>query len=464
MPNATLFRYSLTIDNRRWQNYAFRFFLIAAVLFMLFQYHGSALFSPGTTTAAGLKFFVAIAHLNLLFISLVGVCLFSSVITEEKEVNAVNLLLMTGLTPLTLLLSKSSSKLILGVMLLAAQMPFTILAATLGGVGERQIFACYASFLTYLFYVCNLSLLSSVLCRRTGQAVTLTFILLVLGSFDWLGLGLSPFIRVSSVLTTGFNGGIFAGQCVSCALAGAGCFLASLALFNRFTREAVAPGTETSISFEGLRKLKWFRPGRVNGRVFTWKDFHFMAGGRAAIWMRIVFFTGFIALLVALTVAGQFAAANTGDVIIMGAMVVMTLDVIIFSSRVLRRELADNTLSLIALVPIDLRTIIWDKYKAVFPVLVPSTCCLAFGLVAEVLSGEIPFGWGFGVLALALNLIFFAYLIIYSSIAFKAGGAAMAVGMYLLCVTIFGLCGVLAVFIGPFYLHRLIIRKLREKL
>ena len=52
---------------------------------------------------------------------------------EEKEEQTLGLLRMTGLSPLSILLGKSTSRLCGALLLLAAQFPFTIFAVTLGG-------------------------------------------------------------------------------------------------------------------------------------------------------------------------------------------------------------------------------------------------------------------------------------------------------------------------------------------
>jgi hypothetical protein len=58
----------------------------------------------------------------------------------------------------------------LASLLLAAQILFTLLAVTLGGVSLEQDFQGYAVLGATLFFLCNLALLCSVLCRTTLRA------------------------------------------------------------------------------------------------------------------------------------------------------------------------------------------------------------------------------------------------------------------------------------------------------
>ena len=88
-----------------------------------------------------------------------------------------------------------------GVMLLAAQLPFTMLAVTLGGVSNQQIFAAYAVLAAYMLLVFSLALLGSVLFQRARQAASFTFFVL-------LGFFLAPvMIRALFELTEWFRPG-----------------------------------------------------------------------------------------------------------------------------------------------------------------------------------------------------------------------------------------------------------------
>ena len=113
----------------------------------------------------------AIIVLQMLAITFIGLSYFASAIAEEKEEQTLGLLRMTDLNPLSILLGKSTSRLCGALLLLAAQFPFTIFAVTLGGVSLWQIAAVYCTVGAFIFLLCNVALLGSVLARRTAGAV-----------------------------------------------------------------------------------------------------------------------------------------------------------------------------------------------------------------------------------------------------------------------------------------------------
>jgi len=156
---------ALNVDSRKLVTYLGRLILVFLVAFFLLI----ATFSPSRVGAPGLQFFEFVVWLTLLCISAAGVFLFSSVITEEKEEMMLGLLKMTGLNPLSIILGKSSSHILGGVLLLLAPFPFTLLAITLGGVALGQVIAAYCTMLSYLLFLGGLALFCSVCTRRTER-------------------------------------------------------------------------------------------------------------------------------------------------------------------------------------------------------------------------------------------------------------------------------------------------------
>jgi len=116
----------------------------------------------GWANAPGLRFFEVVVAVDLVFVILAGVSYFSSAISEEKEEMTLGLLRMTNLNPLSILLGKSTSRLCAAILLFVAQIPFTLLAITLGGISLHQVFAAYLTLAAFLVFVSNLALLASV--------------------------------------------------------------------------------------------------------------------------------------------------------------------------------------------------------------------------------------------------------------------------------------------------------------
>ena len=169
-PLLALFTRSLREDTRSKSTYWARAGLAAFMLVVM----GMAAFARATGGAPGLVFLKSAAWLQTMFLTISGLGYFGSAITEEKEDETLGLLRMTNLSPLSILLGKSTSRLCGALLLLAAQLPFTFMAVTLGGVSPRQVLAAYCTLGAYTFLLCNLALLASVIMPRTVTAAACT--------------------------------------------------------------------------------------------------------------------------------------------------------------------------------------------------------------------------------------------------------------------------------------------------
>ena len=124
-----LFFRSLRGDSRSvWVHLAWLFLLLVIYIALWFaQVQADYLGAPGR------NFFRYVIYLNAIFVTLLGVSYFSSAISEEKEEDTLGLMTMAGISPLGILLGKSTTRLFQVFLLLALQYPFTLLAITLGG-------------------------------------------------------------------------------------------------------------------------------------------------------------------------------------------------------------------------------------------------------------------------------------------------------------------------------------------
>lgn len=102
-------------------------------------------------TAPGQQVLILVVMVNFFAIAIFGLSTFASAITEEKEDDTLGLLQMTRLNPLAILLGKSTARLCEGLLLLAVQIPFTMLCITLGGVSMDQVLRCFAILAAFLF-------------------------------------------------------------------------------------------------------------------------------------------------------------------------------------------------------------------------------------------------------------------------------------------------------------------------
>src|SRR5262245_1164330 len=159
-----------------------------AVLFVLFLIWSNQ--RREDLSAAGLWLLGVLAGVNLAAGTVIGLGTFCSAITEEKEEDTIGLMLMTRLNPLAILLGKSTARLASGLLFVVAQIPFTMLCVTMGGVTIEQVLRVYGILAAYLVFLCNLGLFFSVICRRTAAAVGLSVASL-------LGLYAIPFVMVT---------------------------------------------------------------------------------------------------------------------------------------------------------------------------------------------------------------------------------------------------------------------------
>ncbi|MGH7127123.1 MAG: hypothetical protein ACREIV_01050, partial [Planctomycetaceae bacterium] len=167
---------SLRTETRALLPHLMRFFLVAVIFWALAMAHLNQ-FSFG---APGLQFFELISYMNFVFITIGGVSIFATCLTEEKEEMTLGLLRMAGLNPISILLGKAVPRLVTASLLLTAQVPFTLLAITLGGVTLSQVWAAYLALLAYLCLVASIGVFSSVWCRRSSSASWMTSTILAL--------------------------------------------------------------------------------------------------------------------------------------------------------------------------------------------------------------------------------------------------------------------------------------------
>ena len=485
-PLLALFNRSLRLDARARSTYLVRAGLVAFVLIVLFN-TASTLAYVG---APGLSFFYAIVEINLWFITLTGLSYFASAIAEEKEETTLGLLRMTDLNAVSILLGKSTSRLCGALLLLLAQLPFTLLAVTLGGVSLTQIFAAYVALFSYLILLSSVALFASVACPRTSSAAVLTggllFVMFVVPYWlmawigIWVKLGIlidgnwfvrgvnlvcaglvnaAPFTRINAILTTGFAGKIVSYQCVADLVLGAAFFVLAWLSFERFAREQkeLAPSRAwlATARRSPLRRLG-FTAGRARTGLAAvrWKDFHFINGGRAAIVFRLLVFTAFGAWLwhqMAKQYAGrswvfEFAIPFT---IIMS--LVLVLEITIDASRIFRLEVRDRTWSSLALLPMSLRTLAYQKILAALlakiPTLLilsaPATLLLAERLNASWHSSDFWVGFVMVLFYLGCLVIFQVHLTAYLSLRIKRGALPLAgVISYIGNTVLFGLTAV----------------------
>ena len=405
-----LFIRSIREDTRAKLPVLLRVALIGIILLIIWSSHRNFTQS----SAPGLHFFTSVMELNLGFIALAALSLFPSAITEEKEDETLPLLRMTNLNPLSILLGKSTARLLSALLLLAVQIPFTLLAITLGGISFAQILSAYAILAATTFFLCNLALLASVISRTTLRAsilvgVTGVVLYIVLPAFasarsigrifsggnttqTWWDT-LSAFIINANPMVATFQlsssfGVLRVNGTPSIAfalIAGALCFLLAWLLFDRF-----CSGTEATL---GRRKKATPRASArpQNSRVWqrwpiVWKEMHHTIGGRRGFWKRLA--------LAAAIYLGAFLFTGTlhmtirkehwevtSSITLFIIAVLIAIEITLAAARLFGQERQEQTLSSLITLPWSIGRIVREKILGILPALAP---WLLLALVASI--------------------------------------------------------------------------------
>lgn len=465
-PLLALFNRSLREDTRSRFTYISRAGLVLVILLFLWISHQTM----GWSGAPGLTFFSQVLYINVVFVTLVGVSYFASAIAEEKEETTLGLLRMTSLSPLSILLGKSTSRLFGALLLLVAQIPFTLLAITLGGVSVHQIAAAYWTLGAYTFLLCNLALFFSVVCRRTATAAVLTIVVLsvfyfgpplvgalagISNSVGWISAGTeqgvnaglawlseaSPFSRLGEILITGFSDRSVGYQVISNLAAGVFCFLASWAGFDFFTRDMseAAPRRGVVRRTSRLRMLRASRPWK---NALAWKEFHFTFQGRLGLVIQTLVYGVLIGVFSWMIVGNggwdDLLWSGLGGVMLWIGAIGGLVGLGHAAARVFAQEVRWKTLSSLAALPMSMRRIAYCKVEGALLSVVPAfvlVCLGGFLVLAEEGSNLLPSSGTlifvfiqFVVLAI-VEAILFPHLVAWLSLKIKHGSLPLGIAI-----------------------------------
>lgn len=459
---SALLTRALRLEARLMRSHVFRIVFAGLIFACLMWAHVTAV----SFGAPGRHFFRSIAFLNLALITLAGVSLFATAVSEEKEDGTLGLLKMAGLSPLAILLGKSTTRLFSAALLLFAQLPFTLLAVTLGGVTAHQILAAYAALLAYMVFVANLALFFSTSCRRSGDAggMAALVLLVLLGGPPLLRTALNPWVaggttapfvrsavetldrldelsvvhRLQTMLTTGFSEPVVSRQVVVCLVGGVGCFLLSWLTFDWFTRntEPLPPKRVSPLPRIGL--LRHLGIPRTWTNALMWKDFHFIAGGQALLFAKFFVYGLAAAVVVAYLIdrsQGQFDPDQCGEGVLTLAAAGLGLELSLYAARIFHDELKWKTHAVLMMLPISTLRIAYSKLAGCVLGLLPGILYLGAGILLApdsfidiLVSRE---AW-----AAVVVFILFLHLTALFSLYVKWGALPLAIGV----LVVFNFC------------------------
>jgi ABC-type transport system involved in multi-copper enzyme maturation permease subunit len=389
-PLIALFTRSLREDARLRSTYVLRGLLVAMVLFFLVISQAS----ERMARPVGLEFFRQVLWIDLFILCVVGLTYFSSAITEEKEDDTLGLLRMTDLSPLAILLGKSTARLIQTLLLIAAQLPFMLVAVTMGGLALAQVFAGFAMLLGFSFFLANLGLLWSVVAQRTAGAAVCTGLSLAAFTFlpPWIlhsaavshasprdslerffvgWLHATPPGRLGEILATGFSGPAIGWHFLINVVLGLACFALAWLLFERcadsgepdFAAPALAaPASAPARSGPAPIVTS---SGRADIPAIPWKDFHFTSFGIGGVVLKAI---GAIALCAVSVGFASRSLSRTEALPIGMAMLFLNglfllLCLAIDAGRIFKIERRDQTLSALLILPHTAASIVWQKVR-----------------------------------------------------------------------------------------------------
>lgn len=461
LPVLALLTRALRQDARSGRMCLVRLGLLGIVLLTVIAAKGEV----GLTGAPGLRFFSSVIAVNLTFITLVGIGTFSAVITEEKEERTLGLLRMTALSPVAILLGKSTARVITVMLLVAAQFPFTVLALTLGGVSLRQVLAAYLTLLAYTVFVSNLGLFWSVVFKRTGNAAGMTGISLLLffitpplgglmlrslvavgllAETSWVHAAVqlflrilsngSPYQRISTVLGTGFAASVAGAQVAIDAAIGIGFFLLSWLSFDAFTRVEADTTQPRGAVLRRAPLARVLGAGRAWRHALLWKDYHFIAGGKITVLGLTLLLPACIGLAMWLVhrTGGTIDNAVVGNAAMVAAAMVAAAQLCLLTCRIFADEVSCGTLPSLMLLPLTTGRLAWHKVAGCLLALLPACVLFAVGMALSpqpclrVLHNVMSSTRGWYVI---VHAVFFLYLLVFLSLHVARNSFAIAVGL-----------------------------------
>ncbi|MEW4488581.1 ABC transporter permease [Thalassoglobus sp. JC818] len=440
--------------------------IASVILILLFLI--AAHFYESNSSAPGLELFRSISFLAIALISLAGIGHFCNSITEEKEEGTLSLLLLANISPLGILLGKSTNRILSVILIFAAQFPFALLAITLGGITASQIVATFLALSAYLFLIANLSLLMSVWSRRSQEAAAaMLMALLILHGFpyavyqavrqarkhlifnsteltEWskwlleLNSQASVVHQVERILSVEGDYSFLSWQLIFSLIIGTIAFLIAWASFCRIVW---APDTDRPTRMHVKTRSRWasILVHRPWGRAVSWKDYYFVAGGISGLITRVAFYS------ISLTIMWYYRRQIYDRMEIDGVqlfrdllLVLFCLETLVLASQFFHVERKSGTLPTLLMLPQTPMRITWEKAFGCFLGVLPT---ILFLFIPETfLVGRYhfePFVLTSHMLTLACGLLVMAHLTALCSLIVKWGALPLAIGLAMIAGGLF---------------------------
>lgn len=315
--------------------------------------------------AAGRGLILGAAKVQSVVIWLVCAMLVTGSVAEEKEAGGIDLLLMTGMSPFSLLAGLTGSHVLMIALTLASMLPFMLLGATLGGTYPGQILATLAVLSCHALFSAGLAVWLA-LETRTHMMALAAFVLLAVGGpllLAAFGINGAMSTRVLNELFARPDGYDFPGVwCLAAGLSGLVFFIIACLRF----RTCVLTGGGLSGLTNHLASKRRTRPAA--GRQIWWKDWEFNYGGSRGIAARACL-AGLLAGLAATGAGVRGANPETvigvfGTGLLSVSVLGFLLEMLFHSARMYRMDSRIELLDDLRSMPMSVDRIIAQKESA----------------------------------------------------------------------------------------------------
>lgn len=415
-------------------------------------------------SAPGIRFFHSMSYLGVALIALAGIGHFANSITEEKEEGTLGLLLLANISPLAILLGKSTNRLLSTLMIFAAQFPFALLAITLGGITISQIVTAYLTLAGFLFLIANLALLASVISRKSSEASALTVL------FTFIALGFIPSLQhtvdqlelrgllerngpaatsvkrlydfhlstsviqqIDSIFALEQDYQIFSRQIMFSLAVGLLCFSLAWLIFQRiiWAPEGIEPHRTTAASQNYRWSLFISRPWKNS---LAWKDFYFVAGGTTLLAAKLLFFPIWIYFCFMYSFEIRRFAGTSGEQFCRDSLlIVLGIEMLMFASNFYHSERKLGTLSTLMMLPQSVSQISTRKLLGCLLATIPTIISIAATqiMISGVRGATYELIKPYTIFWIGLILIL-CHLTVLCSLIVKWGALPMAIGISLI--------------------------------
>jgi hypothetical protein len=258
----------------------------------------------------------------------------------------------------------------------------------------------------------------------------------------------SPFIRVENILSVGrpLPGSYFLSAQVTSNLGmGLVCFLLAWLVFEIFCddqRESTSSGSTRAV----FRKVeRFFNPSRPWLRPLAWKEFYFTHGGTKWLAIKLLGYGVLLVLLFSIRWFNFRRNGTTEDLVDFGAfafgfaIICLVAELAFAASTIFRNEHQGQTLSSLAMLPLGIRRVAYQKALGLVPALGASTGYLFLSLpFFRAWIERNPEGFAnthddvLGCAFYFAQAIFFLHLVAALSLRLRRGALPLAIGIEVL--------------------------------